>query len=90
LDKELQIQTANAHLVKEVLAAGTRPPTVDADVLIPMRLDDTIFAWDSHLKGDVTRRMVADLTDAVPGSDKYEHELQELVKTLNPKSWPPR
>jgi hypothetical protein len=58
-------------------------------VLIPIRLDDTIFGWDSHLKSEVTRRMVADFTSAPPGSDKYQHELQHLIKALNPKSWPP-
>ena len=90
LDKEVRIKTANAERVKEALAAGTELPTVDADVLIPIRLDNYMFEWQSHLKGDVTRRMSADFNDAAPGSDKYKHELQELVKALNPKSWPPR
>jgi hypothetical protein len=89
LDKEVQIKTANAERRKEALARRERPPTVDADVLIPIRLDDTIFKWDSHLKGEVTRRMVADFTDAPPGSDKYQRELQQLIKALNPQSWPP-
>ena len=62
---------------------------VCADVLIPIRLDDIIFSWDSHLKGEVTKRMVADFTDAPPGSDKYNWELQALIKALNPTSWPP-
>ncbi len=90
LDKEVQIKTANAERRKEALAKGEKPPTVDADVLIPIRLDDTIFAWDSHLKGEVTRRMVADFTDVSPGSDKYNRELQALIKALNPQSWPPQ
>jgi hypothetical protein len=89
LDKEVQIKTANAERRKEALARGEKPPTVDADVLIPIRLDDTIFQWDSHLKTEVTRRMVADFTSAPPGGDKYQHELQQLIKALNPKSWPP-
>lgn len=89
LDKEVQIKTANAERRKEALSRGEPPPTVDADVLIPIRLDDTIFNWDSHLKSEVTRRMVADFTNASPGSDKYNRELQALIKALNPTSWPP-
>jgi hypothetical protein len=45
---------------------------------------------DSHLKGEVTRRMVADFTNVPPGSDKYNRELQALIKALNPQSWPPQ
>ena len=89
LDKEVQIKTANAERRKEALAKGEPPPTVDADVLIPIRLDNTIFSWDSHLKSEVTKRMVADFTDAPPGTDKYNRELQALIKALNPTSWPP-
>lgn len=89
MDKEAQIKTANAERRREALARRERPPTVDADVLIPIRLDDTIFSWDSHLKTEVTRRMVADFNDAPPGSSKYRQELQQLIKALNPKSWPP-
>ena len=89
LDKEVQIKTNNVERRKEALAKGEPPPTVDADVLIPIRLDDTIFKWESQLKSEVTRRMVPDFTDAPPGSDKYNRELQALIKALNPKSWPP-
>jgi hypothetical protein len=89
LDKETQIKTANAERRKEALARGERPPTVDADVLVPIRLDDTIFNWDSHLKGEVTRRMLSDFTAAMPGSAKYNGELQKLIQALNPRSWPP-
>jgi hypothetical protein len=62
---------------------------VDADVLVPIRLDDTIFNWDSHLKCEVTRRMLSDFTAAMPGSAKYNGELQKLIQALNPRSWPP-
>ena len=85
----MRIKTANIERRKEALAKGEPPPTVDADVLIPIRLDETIFNWDSYLKGEVTKRMVADFTDAPPGSEKYNRELQELIKALNPTSWPP-
>jgi hypothetical protein len=90
LDKEVQIKTANAERRKEALARGEKPPTVDADVLVPIRLDDTIFRWDSYLKGEVTRRMVTDFTDAPPGGDKYNRELRALIGALNPQSWPPQ
>lgn len=58
-------------------------------MLVPIRLDNTIFEWDSHLKGEVTRRMISDFTDASPGSAKYNGELQKLIQALNPTSWPP-
>lgn len=63
---------------------------MDADVLVTIRLDNTIFNWDSHLKNEVTRRMISDFTDAPPGGDKYNGELQKLIQALNPKSWPPQ
>ena len=72
------------------MAAGEPPPSVDADVLIPIRLDNTIFDWDSHLKIEVSRRMISDFTDASPDSEKYRNELQKLIDALNPKAWPPQ
>ncbi len=89
LDKEIRIKAANAERAKEALARGEPPPYVDADVLFPIRIDNTIFQWTSHLKGEVARRMVADFTNAPPGSEKYQRELQTLIESLNPKSWPP-
>ena len=53
-------------------------------MLIPIRLDDTIFQWDSHLKGEVTRRMISDFTGASPGSDKYQQELRALIEAHRP------
>ncbi len=59
-------------------------------MLIPIRLDDTIFDWDSHLQIEVSRRMISDFTDALPDSQKYQDELQKLIHALNPKAWPPQ
>lgn len=88
LDKEKRIKANNAERRKEAQAAGEPLPNVDADVLIPIRLDDTIFDWDSHLKIEVSRRMISDFTGAPPGSEKYRAELQKLIHSLDPKSWP--
>ena len=88
LDKEKRIKANNAERRREAQAAGKPPPNVDADVLIPIRLDDTIFNWDSHLKIEVSRRMISDFTDAPPGSEKYQAELQKLIYSLNPQAWP--
>ncbi len=90
LDKEKRIKANNLDRRREALAAGEQPPQVDADVLIPIRLDDTIFNWDSHLKIEVSRRMISDFTDAPPGSEKYQAELQKLIHALNPQSWTPQ
>ena len=32
--------------------------------------------------------MISDFTDAPPGTEKYQGELQKLIDSLNPKSWP--
>ena len=88
LDKEKRIKANNGERRREALAAGEPPPQVDADVLIPIRIDDTIFNWDSHLKIEVSRRMISDFTDAPPDSEKYQNERQKLIDSLNPKAWP--
>ena len=90
LDKEERIKANNLERRREALAAGVPTPYVDADVLIPIRLDDTIFNWDSHLKTEVSRRMISDFTDALPGGEKYRDELQKLINSLNPRAWPPQ
>ena len=90
LDKEKRIKANNAERRKEALVAGEPPPQVDADVLIPIRLDDTIFEWNSHLKIEVSRRMISDFTGAPLGSEKYQAELQKLILSLNPQTWPPQ
>ena len=93
LDKEKRIKANNEERRREAKAAGEPPPHVDADVLIPIRLDDTIFEWDSHLKIEVSRRMISDFTGftgAPPDSEKYRDELQKLIHSLNPKAWLPQ
>jgi len=55
-----------------------------------IRRDTSILRWDSHLQIEVSRRMISDFTDASPGSEKYQAELQKLIHALNPQSWPPQ
>jgi hypothetical protein len=88
LQNEEQLMAAKGERAREALAAGREPPYVDTDVLVPVRLDDTIFQWTSHFAPDVKRRMISDFTDAPPGSDKYKRELLKLINALNPRAWP--
>lgn len=90
LQKEQQIKKANEERRREAIAAGQTPPHVDANVLVPIRIDDSVFEWDSHIAADVTEYYIPDFTNAEPGSEKYRQELQKLIQALNPQTWPPK
>jgi hypothetical protein len=90
LAKENRIKNANADRLREALAKGEQGPYVDADVIIPIRIDNSIFNWGPELLGEVSRRMIADFTSAERESDKYQEQIGKLVASLNPRAWPPR
>lgn len=51
-----------------------------------LRIDETVFNWNSSLALQVTRVYIPGLTNAQPGSSKYERELQSAL----PRTWPPQ
>ncbi len=57
----------------------------DADVLFPIRLDDYVLnGWDNSLAKRLKGRHIGDFRDGA----KYEHKLEELIRALDPRSWP--
>lgn len=89
LQKEERLSAAKAEGARSALAKGEREPYVDTDVLIPIRLDDTLFRWESALAPQVKRKFIPDFSGAPPNSAKYEEQVHRLVQALNPKAWPP-
>ena len=49
LQKEDQLKAANAERAKEALKEGREAPYVDTDVLVPLRVDSSIFNWSCDL-----------------------------------------
>jgi uncharacterized protein YjbI with pentapeptide repeats len=88
LQKEDRLRRRGAEAERAAIEAGETPPRHDSDVLIPIRLDDTLFEWESQFQVDVTRKIIGDFTDAAPGTKKYQQQLEALIRGLNPRSWP--
>ncbi|MCH7787296.1 MAG: toll/interleukin-1 receptor domain-containing protein, partial [Chloroflexi bacterium] len=89
LQKEERLSNAAAERAKEALLKGEPPPYVDTKVLVPIRLDDTVFNWTSPLAPQVNRVYIPDFGKTRRGSKKYQRELQRLINALNPSTWPP-
>ena len=56
LQKEDRLKAAHAERAKETLKRSDPPPFQDTDVLVPTRIDDTLFKWQWQLTADLTRR----------------------------------
>lgn len=90
LQKEDQLNAAKAARTKEAIATGQEPPFVDTNVLVPIRVDDFVFQWDSPLASQVKRLYIPDFTKEQAGEEKYQGELSKLKSALNPSAWPPK
>ena len=89
LDKEKRIMAKNVERRREALAAGEQLPQVDSTILIPIRLDNTIFNWDSRLRTSVLRRMIGDFSGTEADNQKYRREFSQLVRGMSILYWPP-
>lgn len=89
LNKEQSLNNRRVELEKEAAKAGEPKPFVDTDVLLPINLDDYVFGWDSPFASRLTRKVISDFTDGLPGSEKFGAAVEKLVRDLDPRSWPP-
>lgn len=89
LQKEERLSNAASERAREALSKGEPQPYADTNVLVPIRLDDTVFDWASPLAPQVTRYYIPDFTDAESDNDKYKREIQRLIDALKPSTWPP-
>lgn len=63
--------------------------TIDTEVLFPIRIDDDIFnGWEHSRQADVLAKDVGDFTTWRAKDARYRQELERLIRSLNPKSWP--
>ena len=90
LRKEADLSRAAERSSQAALEAREPSPHVDKEVLVPIRIDDTLFNWDSQYAADVTRRFTPDFSNAPADSEKYQKQLSRLIDALNPATWPPR
>jgi hypothetical protein len=61
-------------------------PSVDVDVLFPVRLDDYVFSsWEHERKADVVVKTIGDFRRRDAAS--YKRGLQQLLTGLNPHAW---
>jgi hypothetical protein len=62
-------------------------PSIDPDVLIPLRLDDYLLNdWGHERAADVRAKDVADFRDW-RNQERYEAELERLIRALSPSVW---
>ena len=90
LKKEDQLSAAKVARAKEAYAAGEEPPFVDTNVLVPIRMDDFVFEWDSPFAAQVKRLYIPDFTEGAEGDEKHQRELRKLREALNSSAWPPQ
>jgi uncharacterized protein YjbI with pentapeptide repeats len=83
------IRNRNARTA-EIRNTGTPAPAIDTDVLVPIRLDDSIFEWDSELAIRVKRKYIPDFREVQTDDEKYIQEFDRLLSALDPKTWPER
>ena len=90
LQKEDRLKAAHAERAKEALQKGQEPPFEDTDVLVPIRIDDTIFKWQSQFTADVTKRYIPDFSGKTERrTSAYKAEVKKLIAALKPNAWPP-
>jgi hypothetical protein len=72
------------ELKREKLAKGN--PDMDAEVLIPVRLDDHVLdGWEHPRKPDVVAKHVGDFRGWQKPA-KYEKAFEQLLRALDPRS----
>lgn len=90
LQKEDRLKAAHADRDKEAMQKGEPPPFKDTDVLVPIRIDDTIFNWESQFAADVKRRYIPDFSGKTERrTPAYKTEVEKLIAALKPSAWPP-
>ena len=90
LQKEDRLKKEHAERAKEALQKGEQPPFKDTDVLVPIRIDDTIFKWQSQFTADVTKRYIPDFSGKTERrTSAYKAEVKKLIAALKPNAWPP-
>lgn len=59
---------------------------IDADVLVPIRLDSHLENWSHERKADVLAKVYVDFSDW-RDPDHFALALRRLTRALNPQSW---
>lgn len=72
-------------VIREIERALQKEQRERSEVLFPIRVDDSVFAWEHELQADLARKVIGDFTKwKDPG--KYRTSLDRLIKALQAES----